>query len=123
MKAPAIFLTCENCGKKIDISGTIYPVRVFKEKCDRVYPHIAPCCSVDCAEELIEKQLDALYMDFRKIQNQKIVSMACKKYIGGKEDPPDIYVPSKQENHLRKTGSISKKMLQKVFSKLPIRRT
>lgn len=123
MKAPAIFLTCENCGRKIDISGKIYPVRIFKDRCDRAYPHIAPCCCADCAEELIEKQLDDLYLDFKRIQNQRIESMDCKKYIGGT-------VPEKTEQHSQQRHvfeerfeKIGRKVFQKGFAKLPIRRT
>lgn len=126
MKTPAIFLKCENCGKKIDINDTIYPVQVFLEKCDRTYPHIAPCCCADCAEELIEKQLDRLYMDFKTIQSQKIVSMDCKKYIGGVGKPDSQNASqshTKQANPSKRNGSVTKKIFQRGFSKLPSRRT
>lgn len=76
-----LFVKCEFCKREMSTTEEIFPVRVFDGP-DNRYPHYVPCCCGDCANALIEKQLDDLLAQYKIIDNQKVTPISFKKYIG-----------------------------------------
>lgn len=76
-----LFVKCEFCKREMSTTEEIFPVRVFDGP-DNIYPHYVPCCCGDCANALIEKQLDDLLAQYKIIDNQKVTPISFKKYIG-----------------------------------------
>lgn len=77
-----ITVQCAFCGKQMTPQENIYPVRVFGNKADKSMPHYVPCCSRDCADALIEKQMDTLYAQYKIISEQKVTPISIWRYIG-----------------------------------------
>lgn len=76
-----LFVRCEFCKREMSTADEILPVRVFDGP-DNRYPHYVPCCCADCANALIEKQLDDLLIRYKVIDGQKVTPISFKKYIG-----------------------------------------
>ena len=76
-----LFVKCEFCKREMSTTEEIFPVRVFDGP-DNKYPHYVPCCCGDCANALIEKQLDDLFAQYKIIDSQKVTPISFKKYIG-----------------------------------------
>lgn len=91
-----LFVRCEFCKREMSTADEIFPVRVFDGPDDR-YPHYVPCCCADCANALIEKQLDDLLIQYKVIDGQKVTPISFKKYIGA--GPMQTAKKNIQESH------------------------
>lgn len=110
-----LFVKCEFCNRKMDATDEVFPVRIFDGPDDQ-FPHYVPCCCMDCAKALIEKQLDDLLLRYKTIDDQKVLGVSFKKYVCG-----GPMFPQPEDEEPRSTFSLfgGKRKNQKPAEKPP----